>query len=157
MEIFWIILGFIFIITGIIGAFLPVLPGTPISYLGLLCLQLTPNPPFSLKFLIVWALIVIMVQLLEQVASVAGAKKWGASRYGIFGSIAGAILGFFLFPPFGIVIGPIAGAFAGEIYGGKSSDLALRAAMGAVLGFLAGTFLKVIVALIIAYYFVINI
>ncbi|MEX0905364.1 MAG: DUF456 domain-containing protein [Balneolaceae bacterium] len=154
MEIIWIVLGAVFIICGIIGAFLPVVPGLPLSYIGLLCLQLTSPPPFTLRFLVVWALIVLMIQLLEQIATIAGARKMGATGYGIGGSIVGIVLGFFFFPPFGIVFGPIIGAFAGEMIGGKSSDLALRAAMGAVLGFLVSTLLKVMVALVIAYYFV---
>ena len=144
-------------ISGIIGSLLPILPGTPLSYVGLLCLQMTADPPFSLRFMIVWAIIVLLIQLLDQVASVAGAKKMGATWYGIWGSAGGAVLGFILFPPYGIIFGPVIGAFAGEILGGKSSDLALRAAMGAVLGFFVSTLLKVLVSLVMGYYFVANV
>lgn len=157
METIWIILGALLIISGIIGSLIPVLPGTPLSYLGLLCLQLTGNPPFTFTFLVVWAMIVAIIQFLEQIASVAGARKMGATRYGIIGSILGMIAGFLLFPPIGIIIGPVAGAFAGEMLGGKSYDLAFRATMGAVLGIFVSTLLKFLVALTMAYYFFTNI
>ncbi|WP_069130375.1 DUF456 domain-containing protein [Rhodohalobacter halophilus] len=156
MEIILITLGALLMITGLIGAFLPVLPGLPFSYAGLLMLQLTEYPPFSLRFMIVWAVIVVMIQFLEQIATVAGAKKMGASSYGIWGSIIGAIVGFIIFPPFGIVFGPIAGAYAGELINKKTSREALRSAMGAVLGFFVSTFIKVVAALIMTYHFVIN-
>lgn len=59
----------------------------------------------------------------------------GGTRYGIWGWIAGIVIGFFFFPPFGIIIGPIIGAYGGEIIGGKKPDLALKAATGVLLGF----------------------
>ena len=156
METVLIILGVLLMITGLIGAFLPVLPGLPFSYVGLLVLQLTETPPFSLSFLIVWAIIVVMIQFLEQIASVAGAKKMGASSYGIWGSIIGAIVGFFLFPPLGIVFGPIIGAYVGELINKKTSQEALRSAMGAIFGFFVSTFIKVVAALVMTYHFIVN-
>jgi len=156
METILIIFGILLMITGLIGAFLPVLPGLPFSYVGLLILQLTENPPFSLSFLIVWAIIVVMIQFLEQIASVAGAKRMGASPYGIWGSIIGALAGFFIFPPLGIVFGPIIGAYAGELINKKTSQEALRSAMGAVLGFFVSTFIKVVAALVMTYHFIVN-
>lgn len=156
METILIIIGAFLIIIGLIGAFLPIMPGLPFSYVGLLMLQLTENPPFSLRFLIVWAVIVVMIQFLEQIASVAGAKRMGASSYGIWGSIVGAVVGFFMFPPLGIVFGPILGAYVGELINKKTSQEALRSAMGAVLGFFVSTFIKVIAALVMTYHFVVN-
>lgn len=157
METILIILGACLMIAGIMGAFLPVIPGTPFSYLGLVCLQLTSTPPFSLTFMIVWAVIVITVTSLDGLASVAGAQRMGGTRYGIIGCIIGAVIGFFLFPPLGIIIGPIFGAFAGELLAGKKMDLAMKAAWGAILGFFVSTFIKVLVSLILAFYFFTNI
>lgn len=156
METILIIVGVLLMITGLIGAFIPILPGLPFSYVGLLMLQLTESPPFSLRFMIVWAVIVVMIQFLEQIASVAGAKRMGATSYGIWGSVIGAIVGFILFPPFGIIFGPIIGAYIGELINKKTSREALRSAMGAVLGFFISTFIKVIAALVMAFYFFTN-
>jgi len=156
METIIIILGALLILAGLLGSFLPVLPGPPISYVGLLLLQLTSTPPFSVQFLIIWALIVIAIMLLDNVVPAWGARKYGGSPYGVWGSILGLIAGFF-FPPLGIIIGPIVGAFIGEMAGGKTSDLALKAAWGSFVGFLAGTLMKVIASGMMGYYFFINI
>lgn len=156
METVIIILGALLIIAGLLGSFFPVLPGPPISYIGLLLLQLTASPPFSIQFLVIWALIVIAIMVLDNVVPAWGARKYGGSPYGVWGSIVGLVAGFF-FPPLGIIIGPIAGAFLGEMVGGKSSDQALRAAWGSFVGFMAGTLMKVIACGMMGYYFFINI
>lgn len=156
METIIIIFGAILIIAGLLGSFLPVLPGPPISYVGMLVLQLTATPPFTVKFLIVWALIVIAIMILDNVVPAWGARKYGGSPFGVWGSLIGLIAGFF-FPPMGIIIGPIAGAFLGEMIGGKTSDQAMRAAWGSFVGFLAGTLMKVIASGMMGYYFFMNI
>lgn len=156
METVIIILGALLILAGLLGSFLPVLPGPPISYIGLLLLQLTANPPFSIQFLVIWAMIVVAIMVLDNVVPAWGARKYGGSPFGVWGSIVGLIAGIF-FPPLGIVIGPIAGAFLGELIGGKTSDQAMRAAWGSFVGFLAGTLMKVIACGMMGWYFFINI
>lgn len=155
METIIIVLGALLILTGLLGSFLPVLPGPPISYIGLILLQLTSTPPFSIQFMVVWALIVIAIMILDNVVPAWGARKYGGSPYGVWGSILGLIAGIF-FPPLGIIIGPIVGAFAGEMVGGKTSNQALRAAWGSFVGFLAGTLMKVIASGMMGYYFFVN-
>lgn len=155
METIIIVLGALLVLTGLLGSFLPVLPGPPISYIGLVLLQLTSTPPFSVQFLVVWALIVIAIMILDNVVPAWGARKYGGSPFGVWGSILGLIAGFF-FPPMGIIIGPIVGAFVGELAGGKTSDQALKAAWGSFLGFLAGTLMKVIACGMMGYYFFVN-
>ena len=157
MDIIWITLGFILILAGIVGSFLPVIPGLPFSFAGLLTLQLTTTPPFSVMFYVYWALIVVVVMSLETIIPAVGTKKFGGSKEGIIGCIVGGVVGLFLFPPFGIVIGPIIGAFLGEVYVGKSSNQALKAAIGSFIGFFVGTVVKVVTALIIGFYFVTNV
>lgn len=155
METILIILGGLLIVAGFLGSFLPVLPGPPISYLGLLLLQFTSASPFSLQFFIIWALIIIVILVLDNVIPTMGAKKYGGSPHGVWGSILGLVAGFF-FPPLGIIVGPIAGAFLGELVGGKTSDQAFRAAWGSFLGFMAGTLLKVIASGMMGWYFFTN-
>ncbi|MDX1585708.1 MAG: DUF456 domain-containing protein [Balneolaceae bacterium] len=156
METIIVILGALLILVGLLGSFLPVLPGPPISYVGLLLLQLTANPPFTIQFLIVWALIVIAIMVLDSLVPAWGARKYGGSPFGVWGSIFGLIAGIF-FPPMGIIIGPIVGAFVGEMIGGKTSDQALKAAWGSFVGFLAGTLMKVIACGMMGFYFFSNI
>ena len=156
METILIILGALCILAGFIGSFLPIVPGTPVTYCGLLILQLTTQP-FSATFLIVWALIVATIMILDNVIPAYGTKKFGGSPYGIWGSLLGMIVGIFFFPPAGIIIGPLAGAFAGEIIGGKTSDRALRSALGSFAGLLVNTLMKVIASGVMGYYFVVSV
>lgn len=152
MDTILIIIGAILIIVGFIGAFLPIIPDTPLSYAGLLLLQFTDPTPFSLTFMIVWAAVVVALVIIENFIPVWGTKKFGGSSWGVWGSIIGLIIGFFV-PPFGIVIGPLAGAFAGEWIGGKNKNQAIKAAWGSFMGLLLGTLLNVIAAGLMGFYF----
>lgn len=155
METILIIVGGICIIVGFIGSFLPVIPGTPVTYCGLLVLQIATQP-FTIKFLIIWLLIIGAIQILDNVIPAYGTKKFGGSPYGVWGSIIGMLVGL-LFLPVGIVVGPLAGAFLGELIGGQSSDQALRSAAGSFLGLLVNILLKVIASGMMAYYFFMHI
>jgi len=156
METLLIITGAILILSGFIGAFLPVIPGPSLSYVGLLFLQLTSDRPFDTSFLILWGLIVIIIWIIDSLIPIAGAKKYGGSFYGIAGCIIGLAAGFIFFPPLGIIIGPVAGAFFGELASGSSSEKAFRAAIGSVLGYFVGVLIKVGASSLMGYYFFIN-
>jgi len=152
MEVLLIILGIIMLLAGLAGCILPAIPGPPLAYVALLLLEFAEQAPFSLEFMIVLLLIVVVVTLLDFYVPVWGTKKFGGSKYGTYGSIAGLIIGLF-FSPVGIIIGPFLGAFLGELIGGKKAEEALRAGLGAFVGFLAGTFAKLAVTLVMAFYF----
>jgi len=156
MEVLWIIIGLVCVIAGIAGCILPVIPGPPIAYLSLLLLQITERDqrPFSLTFLLIWAGVVIIVTLLDYIVPVWGTKKFGGTKYGTWGSTIGLIVGLFLPQPFGILIGPFAGAVVGELIGGSTSAKALRAGFGSFLGFLTGVLLKLVVCIWIGVEFI---
>lgn len=156
METLLLILGGFCIIAGFVGSFLPVLPGTPITYCGLIVLQLAIQP-FSATFLVIWALIVGAIMILDNIIPAYGTKKLGGSSYGIWGSILGMIIGIFFFPPFGMIVGPLIGAFVGELVGGKTSDRALKSAVGSFAGLLVNILMKVIASGVMAYYFFVNV
>ena len=157
MEWLWIVLGASFIIVGILGCLLPVLPGPPISYAGMLLLQLTDNPPFESKTLVIWFLVAAGVTLLDYVVPVWGTRKYGGTRKGVWGSVIGLVVGIFFFPPIGIIVGPFAGAVIGEMLAGKQSNDAFRAGFGSFVGLLAGTLLKLIASAWMGYLFFTNI
>ncbi len=152
MDIFLIISGSLLMILGIAGCLLPVLPGPPLSYLGLVAIHLTSKIDFSSKFLISWGIIVIIVSILDYVIPIWGTKIFGGSKFGVWGSMVGLLAGLFI-PPVGIVIGPFIGAVAGEMIAGNRQN-ALKAGFGSFIGFLAGTVVKLLVSLIMLYYFV---
>lgn len=155
MEILLLILGAMLICVGLLGVFIPFLPGLPVSYAGLLVLQITSSP-FTVKFLVVWAVIVAFVTIVDSLIPTYGSKKFGGTPYGVTGSLVGLFIGIFFFPPLGFVIGPILGAFIGELLGGKATNIAMKAALGAFAGFLITTGVKVILAGMMAYYYFIN-
>jgi len=156
MEWLWIILGTVLIGAGIIGCLLPILPGPPLSYLGILCLQLLDKPRFESRFLLIWAGIVLVVVVLDYVIPVYGTKKMGGSRRGVLGSLIGLLAGIFLFPPFGIIIGPALGALIGESIGGREGKNPMKAAIGSFVGFMTGVFLKLLVSGFLTMYFITN-
>ncbi|HLR77113.1 MAG TPA: DUF456 domain-containing protein [Balneolaceae bacterium] len=140
---------------GFIGSFLPILPGLPLSYLGLIALQLTSKSPFSITFFLIWALIVATIMILDNIIPAYGTKKFGGSSYGVWGSVIGMLAGLF-FAPVGIVVGPLVGAFLGELIAGQTSGRAIRSAWGSFIGLLGATIIKVIISGIMGYYFFIN-
>ena len=156
MDILWIIISGTLIVVGIIGCILPVIPGPPISYIGLLLLQLKQEPPFTARFLVIWALIAAAVTVLDYFVPVWGTKKFGGSKYGMWGSMTGLIIGLFFFPPFGIIIGPFVGAVVGEMMKGHVFNKALRSGLGSFIGFLAGTIMKLAVSFFMAYYYIVS-
>jgi len=138
-----IILGLLFALIGLIGCILPVIPGPPLSFFALIILSYAKNwQPFSVTFLITMAGLAIVVTILDYVVPVIGAKRYGASKLGVWGSIIGMLIGFFIFPPWGMLIGAIIGALAGELAGGKKGKMSLRAGWGVFVGNIMGIGLK---------------
>jgi len=156
MEIFYMVLGILFITLGLIGCFVPVLPGPPLAYISLLLLQIGPEVPFSFNFMMVMGIIVAIVTLIDYFIPAFGAKKWGGSRYGIIGALLGVVAGLFIFPPLGFVIFPFLGAMIGELINGSNTNKAFKAAIGTFIGLIFGTMLKFSISIIIAYYFFSN-
>jgi uncharacterized protein YqgC (DUF456 family) len=149
MDIILILVGFILMFVGILGSFLPVLPGVPISWLGLLCLYLTPSLPFDWLFIILTGIVAIGLYILDYIIPAIGTKKFGGSKAGAWGTTIGLIVGILAPIPFGILIGPFAGALVGELVFNKTEGkLAVKAAFGSFLGFLASTFMKFFATLV---------
>jgi len=149
MDILLLILSFIIMLLGLIGAFLPVLPGPLTSWLGLLILDFTKAVSFSLTFMIVTFSIALLVWLLDYFIPALGTRKFGGSKKGILGSTLGLIIGLFFFPPLGIIIGPFIGALIGELINDSTNNQrAFKAAIGSFIGFLFSTGLKFVVSLI---------
>lgn len=153
MDVLWIILGVILMVAGIAGCILPFLPGPPLCYLALLLQQVKEDAPFNEKFLWVWAGITLVVTVLDYVVPIYGTKRYGGSKYGVWGCTIGLIAGLF-FGPVGIIIGPFVGALVGELLANSDSEKALKAALGSFVGFLVGILLKLIVCFIMIYYFI---
>lgn len=152
MDVFLAILAIVFGIVGLLGSVAPVLPGPPVSWVGLLVLSFTDYYDRPLSFLLVWLGIVVLVTLADNFLPVLMTKKFGGSRPATIGTIIGMIAGMF-FGPWGMIIGPFIGAFFGELIGNRSEGhIALRVATGAFAAFICGVGIKLISAGMILYY-----
>lgn len=156
MDIFLSLIGFFFMILGIVGSFLPVLPGPITGWFGLLILYLTDAVPMNWTVLGITLAISVIVWVVDYIIPAIGTKKFGGSKYGVAGTMVGLLLGILFFPPFGLIIGPFLGAFLGEmIHDSSDSGRALKAAFGSFIGFISSTFLKFATATAFLVYFII--
>ena len=122
MEWLLIIVAFLVIIAGIGGCVLPVIPGPPIAFIGMLILHFAGESyAFSTTALVIYGLLAIVVTVIDYIVPVWGTKKFGGTKYGTWGSTIGLIVGAIVFPFFGIVLGPfgllgiILGPFVGAV------------------------------------------
>lgn len=150
MDIFLLIVGFLFMLIGIIGSFIPVLPGPTMSWIGLLLLYLTKTVEDDWVFLGITLVVALIVFALDYIIPVMGTKKFGGSKAGMIGTTVGLLVAIFfpIFGIFGIIIWPFIGALVGELINKADSNTAIKAAFGSFLGFLTGTFLKFVIAVI---------
>ncbi|MGH2664539.1 DUF456 domain-containing protein [Flavobacterium sp.] len=149
MDALLLVAGFICVVAGIFGSFLPVLPGPSVSWIGLLLLYLTDSVPNNYWILGFTLLITIVITVLDYIIPAKGTRKFGGSSYGVWGTNIGLIVGLFLPIPFGFVIGAFLGAFLGEmLYNSQDKKRALKAATGSFLGFLVSSFMKFLICML---------
>ena len=155
MESLIIILALLAGIIGVAGSILPGLPGTPFSWVGLLILYIwgsgvnAAGAPMSLSTLIAWGVVVVIVSIIDYIVPMYLTRVTGGSKYAERGALIGLIAGIFL-TPIGMIAGSFLGAFIAELeFAKKDAASALKAALGSFLGFILGTGLKTIVAVLI--------
>ena len=151
MDILLMVFAFLLLVASIVGCVLPVLPGPPLAYAGILLLHLTDKIHFTTQQLVIWLVVVVVLQVVDYITPLLGSKYSGGTSFGNRGCIAGTIIGMF-FMPWGLIIGPFVGAIAGEMMGGQDLAQAIRAGIGTLLGYLFGTLMKVVVC----FYFVVQ-
>ena len=150
-----IIIAIICLIIGIVGCIIPGIAGPPFSFASIVLLSIAKRwEPFSTKLLITMAVLTVIVTGLDYLLPGAGAKKYGASKFGFWGAIMGMILGIIFAPPLGMIIGAFIGAIVGELLKGKQSYEALKAGWGVFMGIMLGVLLKLIATGIMTFYFI---
>ena len=153
IEIIIAIVAFLFLLTGLAGAIVPVLPGPPLSYAGLLLLQWSGYGGFTSGFLWLWAAITVVVTIGDYFLPTLMTRRFGGSRLATVGSILGLLIGLFFFPPIGLIIGPFLGALAGElIHNRTDSAKPFKVALGTFLAFIFSTGTKLIVSAVMLFY-----
>ena len=152
MDIFLIIVASICIIAGIAGCILPGLPGPPLSYLGLLCLEWSKYADFSVTLLLILAGLVLFITIADYIIPIYMTKRFGGTKWGTWGATIGLIIGMF-FGLVGTIAGPFIGALTLELIGGSKTEHAFKSATGSLIGFIFGTGGKLIISGVITFYF----
>ena len=140
MDWIWAVVACSLLALSFVGCVVPVLPGPALAFGGLLAL-LPSSFALSTQAYIWFGVACGGVLMLDYVVPAFGAKKFNCSKWGIFGCVAGTLIGIF-FVPWGILVGPFAGAVAGELIAGKKLSSSLKGGFGALLGFVFGVALK---------------
>lgn len=150
MDILLLLLGALLLLGGLIGCILPILPGPPVSFLGVLAIWWARDfeaSSFGATTVLVLGLSALIVTILDYLLPVWGAKRGGATRGGVWGSLIGMIVGTLFFPPLGCVLGALVGALAFELMAGRDFGPALRASWGVFVGTVAGILVKLVVSI----------
>ena len=155
-EIAVLIIGLLLNGLGILGCIIPALPGPLISWLSLLLFFFLPDHEIGNTTLLVTGIFMLLVTALDYIVPVLGAKKFGSSREGVIGGMIGIVAGLFVFPPFGIILGPLVGTVIGDMIAGGTFTKALNSGFGSLIGFLVGTSIKLIYCIVVLTIFTIK-
>jgi uncharacterized protein YqgC (DUF456 family) len=145
------ILVVVLTMSGVFGTLLPVLPGTPLIVIAAVIYSIINDfQVISVSLLAILIILSILAETLEYIISAIGAKKYGASNYGILASFVGGILGLLILGPLGVLLGIIIGIIILEMILGKNLTDAIRIAFGGLMGALGGSIFSLLVALLMA-------
>ncbi|NLY91338.1 MAG: DUF456 domain-containing protein [Firmicutes bacterium] len=149
-----LILAGVALLIGFLGSFLPVLPGLPLAWAGLLIARLSSRSALTTNTLIICLLVTIGVSLFDSVAPIWFTKRAGGTKAGARGATVGMIFGLFL-GPLGIILGPFIGAFLGELFHDLDHpQRAFNTAMATLIGFLLGSGIKMIAGAVFIWLFI---
>ena len=155
IDILLVFLGVLAVVGGLVGCIVPVIPGPPVSYLGLILISLAGGwNIYAAWVLIVLAIVAVGAAVLDSILPAYASKRAGAGKAGVWGSVVGMLIGTFLFPPFGTFIGAFFGALLGEFLRMRQDSSPLKAAWGVFTGTMAATVAKLAVSGTIAVVFV---
>ena len=142
MNMLLLLLGLAVIVLGVVGLVAPVLPGVAFIYLGIVLVAWADDFTRIGPLMLVMMLgVTVVAMIADYLAALFGARKAGASGWGVFGAGVGAIAGLFLGLP-GVILGPAIGALAFEYVRNPDAKKAVRAGLGGLAGFILGVVAK---------------
>jgi uncharacterized protein YqgC (DUF456 family) len=150
-DVQWILwsLAVLLVLLGLIGSVLPVLPGPALIFLAsaMQAIWQPDHAPGTLGWVLLCLLLALSVAV-DVAAGALGARWFGASAWGVWGSLIGAVVGLAFFP-LGLLLGPLLGGFVFERWlGGLKPEQAARSSVGALLGTGLGLLLRLGLALL---------
>jgi uncharacterized protein len=142
MSVGLLLAGVVLVVVGLAGLLLPGLPGMLFVFLGAVAVAAADGfERVGFFALVVIALLALTGSVVDYAASVLGARRAGASRWGLIGAVLGLVVGLFFGLP-GLILGPGIGAVALEYARDQEFRRAARAGAGVFIGFLFGTVIK---------------
>lgn len=141
---------------GLAGCIIPAVPGPPLNFLALLMLKLVFPDSISWIVILIFGIITLAVTILDYLLPIWGAKVYKASKYGIWGSVIGMIVGIFFFPPWGMIAGILIGAVLGELLAGKESSAAVKIGIVTFIASIIMIVTKLIISGIMTFYFMLE-
>jgi len=157
MELLWWLITIALFAVGLIGAVIPILPGTTIIFAAALIhrVMLGPEKSVGWRTIAILFVLTVLTYAIDFLSGYYGAKYFGATKWGMFGAMLGALVGIF-FGFIGLFVGPVIGAIIGEFIAGKELVDAGRAGWGSLLGSLAGMLGKLAIAVVMIVLFLVN-
>ncbi|MGB9885817.1 MAG: DUF456 domain-containing protein [Moorellales bacterium] len=138
-----LLVALVLFLAGLVGIFLPALPGHPLIWVGMLVYGLlTGFERIDWSFLLGQGLLALAGVMVDYLASAWGVRRYGGSRAAVWGAVVGAVVGGVIMGPAGVLVGPFLGAVAAELLAGRSPARAFRIGVGTLVGFLGGLVLK---------------
>lgn len=151
----WVLVVALFAV-GMAGAVYPILPGALAIYAAFFVYGLFLGfEEFGWIFWTLQTLIVVILFVADYAVGAWGVKKYGGSKASVYGSTIGIIIGPFVIPGFGLLLGPLLGAVIGEMIAGADFKQSLKAGFGAVVGLFTSTVVKVILQLVMIVLFIV--
>jgi uncharacterized protein YqgC (DUF456 family) len=155
LNLLYLLFSTIIILVGLAGIFIPALPGVPLVFAGTFIYAWGTNfEVITIGNLIFFALLTAVSSAVDYVGGLLAAKKYGASKYGLAGSLAGGILGLLAFGIIGVIVGQLTGVILGELYYGKKMRASMISGVAVFIGYLLGNTIKVFIAglIVIVFY-----
>lgn len=146
-------LGIVLMLLGLVGCFVPIIPGPSLGFLGIILLHATSKAEIATTYLIILGIATLAVTILDYIIPAWATKKFGGTKRGVWGATIGLVAGIFI-PFIGVIIGPFLGALIGELTGKLGGRKAFIAALGSFVGFLFATGIKLILSGYMLYLFV---
>ena len=153
IDIILLILGIVLCMAGIVGSFIPIIPGPITSWVGILILNLTSAVDFNFYFVIITLIIAVIISALDYIIPIVGVKKLGGSKGGLIGASIGLVRGFIILGPLGILCGPFVGAVTGEIINKKNLKQSIKPALGSLVGILIGSGIKFCLSMVYLFFY----
>lgn len=142
-------------LAGLIGIIIPIIPSTPLIWLGIFIYAIFNGfENITWVLLLIFAALTILSLVLDYFGGIIGAKKFGATKWGVIGSVIGAVVGIFAGGIIGMIIGPFLGAVLFELLFGKDFKTAFKSGVGTIVGFLGGAISKLVISVIMISIFI---